>query len=83
MALDANRDYYDLKSYAGGYFPFDGVFDNNKQIQSISVDRDNSTATVNYTDGYYFTVSATITKSGNNYTISNIQKTWGHSNGNN
>ena len=70
------KDYFEFDAKAGGYFPFTGVMDNNKEIQEINVDRDNNTASIKYTDGYVFTVSATIVKTGNNFKITNIQKSW-------
>ena len=80
--MDENKDYFKIREKAGGYFSFDGAFDNNKEIANIIIDRDNSIAVINYSDGYYFSVSATITQNGNNFTITNIKKAWGKNNGN-
>ena len=73
------KDYFGFDAKSGGCFLFQGVMDNNKEIDRIIVDRDNSTATVKYTDGYQFSVSATITKDGNNFVVTNIQKSWSYS----
>lgn len=74
--MQENKDYFGFNAHSGGYFPFEGVMDNDKEIDEINVDRTNSIATVKYADGYTFSVSATITETASGYKISNVQKSW-------
>lgn len=76
------KEYFGFDAKTGGCFFFQGVMDNDKEIDRIIVDRNNSTATVKYTDGYQFSVSATITKNGDNFVVTNIQKSWSYSQNN-
>lgn len=74
-----NKDYFEFKAQMGGYFPFSGVIDNNKQISRIDVDREHSVASITYTDGWKFTVRANITDVNNDgqvFIINNIRKEW-------
>ena len=62
--------------FNGGFIAYEGVSSDGKEYDSITVDRDNSTVTVSYSDGAEYSVSADIITDGNVSEIINPAGSW-------
>ena len=69
-------DDYTLSTTSGGYTQYTGIMESSKEAQSISVDTDNNTVTVTFTDGHIYTYAADVSQSDNTYSITNERSSW-------
>lgn len=68
------KDYFGFNAQAGGYFPFEGVISNAKQINTIEIS--GNTAVINYNDNNEYSVSADVEKNSGVVTIKNLSESW-------
>ena len=74
-----NMSKYGYNFTGGGFLEYEGVSADGKHLGNITVDRDNSTVTVNYADGSVCTVTADISQNGNVSTITRAFGSWTNS----
>ena len=69
-----NNDYFGFDEQSGGYFPFQGVMSNAKQIDTIEIT--GNTVTIKYNDNNEYSASADVEKNSGIVTIKNLSESW-------